>query len=631
MPNELMMVENAGDDLILAITKLMNMMKEEYVFPKKLNICNVTNAYKNKGERNSYDSYRGLFRTPIFRNILDRLLYNDMYQTVDSNLTDCNVGCRKGRNVRDNLFVINAITNEARQKNGRPCDICTYDVRKCYDNLWLHECINDIWDAGLQNDKLNLLFLANESAQIAIKTSSGTTERIAINNTIMQGTVWAGLFCTCTMDKLGKEAYANPELLYRYREAVEVPPLEMVDDVVIASECGSTTSTTNAHMNSFIERKKLQLSKEKCARIHVGGKSKCGECVKVYVHEEEMKSSEKEKYLGDFITKDGNSNETIKERVKRAYGILAQIKALMTEVPLGKRRVEIGLALRDAWFMNGCLFNSEVWSAYKEQNIQELEKIDHMILRSITGAQSKVPIEFLYLETSSQTVSNVISVRRLSYLQVLLKRPTSEVTRKVYEAMKISPLPGDWIQYVKADFKRVGLDMNDTYIKNMKTSHYKNMVKNLVWKTNFAELEEKKINHKKVQHVKYDGKRKAQHYLLNHKFNNEMCSLLFNLRCRSVNTFKENFHSKFGQFPPCDVCKKNVDSQEHALECEVIRKELTMTETDKIKHIKYDQIYGDTDAQYEITTMFQKILTIRQRLRETLQKPAYPGNNSGPH
>jgi hypothetical protein len=370
-------------------------------------------------------------------------------------------------------------------------------------------------------------------------------------------------------------------------------------------------------MNSFIERKKLQLSKDKCVRIHIGAKSKCGECVKIFVHEEEMKSSEKEKYLGDFVTKDGNSNETIKEKVKRAYGILAQSKALMTEVPLGKWRVEIGLALRDAWFMNGCLFNSEVWSAYKEQNIQELEKIDHMILLSITGAQSKVPIEFLYLETSSQTVSNVISVRRLSYLQVLLKRHTSEVTRKVNDAMKISPLPGDWIQYVKADFKRIGLDMNDTSITNMNTSEYKQIVKKLVWKKNFDELEEKKNNHKKVKHIKYDGKRKAQNYLLNHKFNNEMCSLLFNLRCRSVNSFKDNFHSKFGQLPPCDICKKFVDSQEHALECEGIQKELTRNEIDHIKKIKYNHIYGDTEEQFEITTIFHKILTIRRRLRET--------------
>ena len=629
MPNELMMVENAGEDLILAITHLMNMMKEESIFPEALNLCNVTNAYKNKGERNSFDSYRGLFRTPIFRNILDRLLYNDLYLTVDSHLTDSNVGCRRGQNVRDNLFVINAISNEAKQKNGRPCDVCAYDVKKCFDNLWLHECINDIWEAGLQNDMLNLLFLANESAIIAIKTSSGTTDRITIRNTVMQGTVWGGLFCTCTMDKLGQEAYADPDLLYRYRQAVEVPPLEMVDDVVIVSECGATTVTTNAHMNLFIERKKLQLSKDKCARVHIGS-SKCGECVKIYVHKEEMKSSEKEKYLGDFITKEGNSNETIKERVKRGYGILSQIKALLSEVPLGKRRVEIGLALRDAWFVNGCLFNSEVWSAYKPQNIQDLEKIDHMIIRCITGAQAKVPVEFLYLETSSLTISNVISVRRMGYLQVLLKRHTREITRRVYNAMKISPLPGDWIHNVKADFQGVGLDLNDKAIEKMDTTEYKHMIKKLVWKKNLAEMNEKKKTHTKVKHIQYDSLKKPQGYLLSHKFNNTMCNLLFNLRCRSVNGFKDNFHSIYGQEPLCELCGEHIDSQENALTCKVILKEFTQEENNTLKTIKYSHIFGDTDDQFDITIMFQSILDTRQRLLEASRQQAYPGINTGP-
>ena len=90
LPHELFLFSNAGKDLVLAITRLMNHMKTKLVFPKSLELCNVTNAYKNKGERTSYDSYRGLFQTPVFRNILDKLLYADMYETIDASLTDCN-------------------------------------------------------------------------------------------------------------------------------------------------------------------------------------------------------------------------------------------------------------------------------------------------------------------------------------------------------------------------------------------------------------------------------------------------------------------------------------------------------------------------------------------------------------
>ena len=54
----------------------------------------------------------------------------------------------------------------------------------------------------------------------------------------MQGTVLASLMCTCTMDKLVKEAYSAERLLYKYKNEVLVPPLEMVHDKVAVVKCG---------------------------------------------------------------------------------------------------------------------------------------------------------------------------------------------------------------------------------------------------------------------------------------------------------------------------------------------------------------------------------------------------------
>ena len=172
---------------------------------------------KNKGDKKDFNSYRGVFRTTSLRNIMDRLIYIDEYQKVDDSLTDCNVGSRKHRNIRDNLFVMNAIMNASRKENENACDIMVYDVKKCFDSLWLSECNNDLFEAGVNNDKLCLLYYSNKNARIAVKTPSGVSKRFTINNTVMQGTVWAGLKCTGTMDKLGKQAYGDPNLLYRYK------------------------------------------------------------------------------------------------------------------------------------------------------------------------------------------------------------------------------------------------------------------------------------------------------------------------------------------------------------------------------------------------------------------------------
>jgi hypothetical protein len=221
---------------------------------------------------------------------------------------------------------------------------------------------------------------------------------MSISEKVMQGRVWGGLMCTTTMDKLCSLAYKDPNLLYSYKGKVNIPPLEMVDDIVTTSKCGATSLALNETVNTFIELKKLKLSDQKCSKIHIGKDSKI--CPEHKVHENIMKNSSKEKYLGDYITEKANSKDTIQDRKSRGNAILSQMTALLSDIPLGNRRIEAGLALRSAWFLNGCLFNSEVWSGFSPQDLHDLEVIDHKILKLILGAQSKVPSEMLYLETN---------------------------------------------------------------------------------------------------------------------------------------------------------------------------------------------------------------------------------------
>ena len=63
------------------------------------------------------------------------------------------------------------------------------DTEKCFDKLWDKECFNDLHGYGFINDKLSLLYEINKTARVAIKTTTGTTKRVSIQNTIMQGAV----------------------------------------------------------------------------------------------------------------------------------------------------------------------------------------------------------------------------------------------------------------------------------------------------------------------------------------------------------------------------------------------------------------------------------------------------------
>ena len=116
--------------------------------------CNISSLYKNKGSRKNLDYYRGIFWVTVLRNILDRLIFNDEYETIEKHLTDSNVGGRKGRNIRDNIFVINAIINSIKNGDKEGCHFTLYDIDKCFDSLWAQETINTLYESGIRNDKL---------------------------------------------------------------------------------------------------------------------------------------------------------------------------------------------------------------------------------------------------------------------------------------------------------------------------------------------------------------------------------------------------------------------------------------------------------------------------------------------
>ena len=94
------------------------------------------------------------------------------------------------------------------------------------------------------------------------------------------------------------------------------------------------------------------------------------------VHGEALQNLKSEKYLGDIISENGSLDETINQRKLRGYSYILEIRALLSDMPFGCRRVEVGLMLRNAMFVNGILCNSEVWHSISKKHIEELEVMD---------------------------------------------------------------------------------------------------------------------------------------------------------------------------------------------------------------------------------------------------------------
>ena len=68
----------------------------------------------------------------------------------------------------------------------------------------------------------------------------------------------------------------------------------------------------------------------------------------------------------------GKIDKTIDDRVAKGFGKISEIIAILSEVPLRKYWVQMGLHLRQAMFLNGVLFNSEACHGVTETDIKGL-------------------------------------------------------------------------------------------------------------------------------------------------------------------------------------------------------------------------------------------------------------------
>ena len=95
---------------------------------------NITSIYKNKGSRLDLDIDRGIFNVSKVRSIMDKLIYNDFCDLIDENMSDSNIGARRNRNIRDNLFVVYGVINFAIEEE-LDVDVTLYDLTQCFDSM----------------------------------------------------------------------------------------------------------------------------------------------------------------------------------------------------------------------------------------------------------------------------------------------------------------------------------------------------------------------------------------------------------------------------------------------------------------------------------------------------------------
>ena len=163
------------------------------------------------------------------------------------------------------------------------------------------------------------------------------------------------------------------------------------------------------------------------------------------------------------------------------YGYIYIIKM---KIPFGPERIKVGLILRESKFLHGILYSIEAWHNFPIREVLKFERLDQILIRNICfRAHSKMPIEFLHMETSMLKIRFILASRRIMYLKSILQKDSQELMLKIYFAQKSDPLKGDFYKLVQEDKNLIDLNMEDDDILSMGLEQFRNILKNKVTET----------------------------------------------------------------------------------------------------------------------------------------------------
>ena len=588
--------KNMGTDGLESLLDMLNRIKEELLIPSDLNLSNVSTLYKGKGCKQNVINLRGIFKLPIIRNILDRLISFDEEAHISKSMGHLQVGNQKERNIRDHCLVIHAVVNEAKASK-KNIDILFTDIKQCFDAIWLDEAINDLYDSGVVSRNLNLLYEGNGVTRMCIDTNFGQSERVELHNLVMQGSVPGGLFCSNQLSKLCNKLYDEGEV-YMYRGQVPIPPLAMVDDVVAVNECNSTEALSlNIKTDTFIQRKKLesQVGEGKCQWVH-SGEDKCRSSY--HANNTKITQTKCYKYLGDHVS-DG-WEALYNKRWEKAQGYSATCLAMCTEISLGFQLYYFAKLFHQSIFINGTLINVEAWPNCSLTRIESYERIEQLYFKKILKAHSKTPLESIYLELGVIPLRFKLMKRRILYLQLIMNRNDHEITKQVIQAQKKECLHGDFLAQTERDMQLLSITYKElTMSKETLQTYLDKRVETVA----FQFLIEKANKHSKVQTSLYTTCEGAA-YFQDHRFTPDLANLLFKFRTRGF-MVKNNFRNNYRNTNIlCPLCHTTDDTQEHLFEC---------------KQLLYRVAYGVCEYKHIFSQDNEELLKVAQKLKEIVE------------
>ena len=386
---------------------LFNTLLETSIFPDLWKIARVTPIYK-EGDKSEKSSYHPISVLPVISRLFERLVYNQLYQHLNSNNLLANE--QSGfRTLHSTLTCLLKNTDDwySGLDNGQLVGLVLVDVRKAFDTVDHNILYQKLEQHGLLGRELSWFksYLLNRKQYCCI--SGVESELMDINIGVPQGSCLGPLLVLLYIIDLP--------------QAVQNSTVAMYADDISLSYRSDDIHLLNAGMNKvltcvfeWLKGNKLSLNVAKTKAMVISSKQKEKHLAKNHgklskkIQDEQIDNVLTAKYLGIQVDRNLNWKGHIKalsSKISRATGFLKHDKSFLTRDTL--KTLYTGIV--EPHFIYCC----SVWGncgATERKHLQKLQnRASRILTNSHNDADARPLLNTLGLKTSQYLIDTEVN------------------------------------------------------------------------------------------------------------------------------------------------------------------------------------------------------------------------------
>ena len=424
-------IKHTIDLMIPLYIKLFNRVLDTGDIPEDWLTGLIIPIYKNKGEKNDPNNYRGITLLSCLGKLFTSILNHRLTEFCENNLIlkEIQAGFRKGYSTLDHIFVLKNLIDIFKSKN-KKLFCCYVDYTKAFDSIWREALWHKLINCGIQGKILNVIKSMYAQIKSCVFLNGEKSDFFISARGVRQGENLSPLLFSLFVNDIENEflkhgcSYINIDA--HWDNFIRLLVLMYADDTIILADSKENLQLALNALKSYCDTWKLEINCTK-TKITIFSSRKANTTDFNFKYgNNSIEIVDWYKYLGVILNYNGSFNlaiENLQTQASRAmFSLISRARRL-------RLPIDMQLELFDKTVLPILLYGCEIWGHSKAPMI---ETFHLSFLKMILGVHTKTCNNMVYGELGRIPIDIFIKKRIIGYWARILESKESKLTKVTY-------------------------------------------------------------------------------------------------------------------------------------------------------------------------------------------------------